>query len=92
MAYIQLTEGNELPDISEFAPFKMVIVIEDLVSTERQVQIANWLVEMGGLYVMTCGENSTSWIDPIRQAKIEKSNIQSISPDEFLIKLLKLYP
>ncbi len=85
MEYIQLTENNELPDISNFSPFKVVVAIEDLVSAERQTQISEWLVEMGGLYVMLCGENSTSWVDPIRQANLDQTDIQTMTPEQFVM-------
>ena len=48
MEYIQLTEHSDLPAIGHFAPFKVVLAIEDTVSRARQLEVSKWLVEMGG--------------------------------------------
>jgi len=85
MEYIQVTEDNELPDISEFEPFKAVIAIQDVVSTQRQTQVSNWLVEMGALYVMVCGTDSTTWVDPIRAANLERTDIETMTPNQFVM-------
>ena len=85
MEYIQITEASELPDISEFAPFKAVIAIENQVSDERQQQISNWLVTAGALYVMLCGEHSGSWSDSVRQANLEQTAIEAMRPDQFVM-------
>jgi len=47
MQYFQLTEQGELPGIGPFAPFKVVLAVEDDVSRARQLEVANWLVENG---------------------------------------------
>ncbi len=85
MEYIQITKETELPDISGFAPFKAVIAIEDPVSEAKQAQISKWLVEMGALYVMVCGEDSTTWKSSVRQANLEQTDIETMTPDQFVM-------
>lgn len=85
MEYYQLTEGNELPGISHLAPFKVVLAIEDDVGYDRRYEISNWLVEMGGMYVMICGDNCQAWKEAIRQANLARVNIEDMKPEEFVM-------
>jgi hypothetical protein len=83
--YIQLTEHSDLPGIGHFAPFKVVLAIEDTVSSDRQQEISRWLVEMGGKYVMVCGSGCASWEEIIRQANLEQVDIEHMKPEEFVM-------
>ena len=85
MQYFQLTEQGELPDIEHFAPFKVVLAIEDDVSQARQLELTNWLIEKGGRYVMLCGENSEGWQQVIRQANLDLFAIEDMKPEEFVM-------
>ncbi|MDH3632406.1 MAG: hypothetical protein OER98_14885 [Gammaproteobacteria bacterium] len=83
--YIQLTEHTDLPVIEHFAPFKVVLAIEDTVSRARQHEISRWLVEMGGKYVMICGSDCASWEEIIRQANLDRVDIEHMKPQEFVM-------
>ncbi len=85
MEYFQLTEHNDLPGIGQFAPFKVVLAIGDTVSRSRQNEISNWLVEMGGKYVMICGSDCKSWEQSIRQANLDQVDIENMGPREFVM-------
>ena len=85
MEYIQLTENNEIPDISEFSPFKAVVVIQNEVSEARQHQISDWIVEMNGLCLVTYGEGSESWAKSIRQSNLDKVDIDVMEPEQFVM-------
>jgi hypothetical protein len=85
MEYFQLTEHNDLPGIEQFAPFKVVLAVEDALSCSRQNEISNWIVEMGGKYVMICGSHSKSWAQSIRQANLDQVDIESMGPEEFVM-------
>ena len=85
MEYIQLTEQNDLPGIGQLAPFKVVLAIEDTVSDSRQSEISSWLVEMGGKYVMICGKDCESWEQSIRQANLDRVDIENMRPEEFVM-------
>lgn len=85
MEYFQLTENNNLPAIRQFAPFKVVLAIEDTVSPGRQHEVSNWLVEMGGKYVMICGADCQSWQESIRQANLDRMNLDEMNPEEFVM-------
>ena len=85
MEYFQLTEQNDLPGIGHLAPFKVVLAIEDIVSRSRQNEISDWLVEMGGKYVMICGKDCDSWEESIRQANLDRVDIEHMEPREFVM-------
>ena len=85
MQYIQVTERSELPGIEHFAPFKTVLAVEDDVSPSRQLEVANWLVENGGRYVMICGDNCEDWKQVIRQANLNLFAIEDMKPEEFVM-------
>ncbi|MBT8434923.1 MAG: hypothetical protein KJN95_09680 [Gammaproteobacteria bacterium] len=83
--YVQLTEHSDLPGIGHFAPFKVVLAIEDAVGGERQHEVSRWLVEMGGMYVMICGSNCASWEETIRQANLDQVDIEHMEPEQFVM-------
>ena len=85
MQYFQVTEQGELPGIGHFAPFKVVLAVEDDVSRARQLEIATWLVEKGGRYVMMCGENCEDWQQVIRQVNLNLFAIEDMKPEEFVM-------
>ena len=85
MEYIQLTESNFLPDIGRLAPFKAVLAIEHAVSRTRQHEISAWLVEMGGKYVMICGEGCKDWEDNIRRINLNRVGLENMTPEEFVM-------
>jgi len=61
MKYIWLTESNQLSNISQYIPFKVLISIDDPVNTSRQKEISGWLVKMGAMHVTIRGEDCMSW-------------------------------
>jgi len=85
MEYFKLTENIDLPGIEHFAPFKVVLAVEDTVSRSFQNEISNWLVEMGGRYVMICGSHCQSWKQSIRQANLDQGDIENMTPQEFVM-------
>lgn len=85
MKYIQLGEHGHLPGISDFAPFRAVLAVEDSVSRERRQQVSRWLVAMGGVYVMICGSDCESWQDSIREANLERVPLDDMQPQQFVM-------
>jgi hypothetical protein len=85
MQYFQVTEQGELPGIGHLAPFKVVLAVEDDVSRARQLEVATWLVEKGGCYVMICGKNCEDWQQVIRQINLNLFAIEDIKPEQFVM-------
>ena len=52
MKYYQINESTKLPDLTDMAPFKVVLAIEIICSEQLQNEIADWLVTSGCRYVM----------------------------------------
>jgi len=91
MEYIQLREHGDLPEINHRAPFKAVLAVEDKVSPERQREISGWLVAMGGMYLMVCGEDCASWQDSIRRANLERVPIDEMQPQQFVMVTIHVH-
>lgn len=85
MEYIQLSGDTALPDISQLAPFKAVIAIEDSVDTERQLEICRWLVGMGCKYAMICGASCEGWEEIIRRLNLEQVSLDDMTPEQFIM-------
>jgi hypothetical protein len=84
MDYLQLTALSNLPDLSALRPFKTVVLVEDVVTSDRQAAICRWLVEAGCRYIMAWGEECHSWDDSVDLANREKFNFEDI-PDEGVV-------
>ena len=85
MRYINIYRLTELPDISNLAPFKAVISIEEPASEQRRAEISAWLVDMGCRYVMPRGEACDVWCDSVRQANLKSFDIDSMSAQDFVM-------
>ena len=84
MDYVQLTALSNLPDLSALRPFKTVVLVEDVVTSDRQAAICRWLVETGCRYIMAWGGECGSWDDSVDLANREKFNFEDI-PDEGVV-------
>ncbi len=91
MRYINIHRLTQLPDVSQVAPFKTVIAVEQAVSKERQAEISTWLVNMGCRYVMACGENCDSWTKSIRQANLMVFDLGSMGAEDFVMATAHRY-
>ena len=85
MEYILLGENGPLPDIENLAPFKAVLAVEDSVTDARRCAISDWLVEMGGMYVMICGADCDCWQDSVRSANLARYPLDEIEPGQFVM-------
>ena len=83
--YIQINQTSELPDISGFSPFMAVIAVEDQISEHRRDDICHWLTQMGGLYVMICGEDIAVWSASVRKANIDQNDLATMTPEKFVM-------
>ncbi|HEY5738553.1 MAG TPA: hypothetical protein VIW27_02450 [Gammaproteobacteria bacterium] len=91
MEYIQVREYGELPEIGQRAPFKAVLAVENAVSRERQREVADWLVAMGGMYIMVCGQDCESWQHAIRHANLERVPLDDMQPQQFVMITMHMY-
>jgi len=85
MKYIQIQQGSELPEIASMAPFRVVVVIEEVVSAEWQSIVSEWLVKSGCLYMMAWGNKCSSWDDSVDYANLSEFKYQEIPANKLVI-------
>ena len=85
MKYIQLHQGSELPEIASLAPFRAIVVIDEVVSTEWQSSVSEWLVKSGCLYMMAWGIKCSSWDDSVDYANLSEFNYKEIPENKLVI-------
>ena len=85
MEYLQIDNHQALPEIARFSPFKAVLVAEVSMTSERQVEICDWVVNQGGRYVMVCGEDCQSWVDAVRAANLRQVSIDDMQAEQFVM-------
>ena len=83
--YFHLLPGHSLPSIEHLAPFRAVVVIEGVVSSDWRADVSDWLVRSGCLYMMAWGQNCSLWDDSVDAANIEAFNFKEIPEDRFVI-------
>lgn len=81
--YIHLGPNSVLPDITNYNPFKAVLVLELEVEIEWQTKVSTWLVESGCYYMMAHGVRCSSWDDSVDLANLKKHEYNI--PDEHRI-------
>lgn len=63
--YVQVSPGDSLPDLSSFAPFKAIVIVEELVSNTWRNQISVALVRSGCRFMMAWGRDCALWDDSV---------------------------
>ena len=74
--YVRVAPGEQLPDISAFAPFKAVVVLEADYSEGWQTEVSRWLVASGCRCMMAWGPNCSDWDTSVDWADIEARNYE----------------
>ena len=85
MEYLRLKPESNLPNINVLNPFRSVVIVEETVNPEWQVQVSNWLVSSGCLYMMAWGNDCTSWDNSVDQANLEEFNYGDIPEQKFVM-------
>jgi hypothetical protein len=82
--YARIAEGDPLPDISVFAPFRAVVSLDADYSRKWQDEVAKWLVGSGCLYMMAWGANCAEFHDTVDWANIDQFAPNEV-PDDRLV-------
>ena len=82
--YIHIKPDLKLPNISQFAPFKGILILEKDTEETWQRLVSKWLIDMGCLYMMAWGIECSSWDDSVDMANLEAFNFQ-IPEEKFVI-------
>lgn len=83
--YVRITDGEPLPDIAGFAPFRAVVVLAAPYSDEWQEAVSDWLVASGCLYMMAWGPDCSSWDDSVDFANLRQFDYGEIPDDRFVM-------
>ena len=84
LAYLHLSPEQPLPELGG-APFRAVVVIEEIVADEWQHAVSAWLVEGGCLYMVAWGRDCSSWDDSVDWANLETFDFGEIPDDRFVM-------
>ncbi len=83
--YIYLKPESILPEIALVAPFRMVVIVEAVVTTPWQNVVSEWIVRSGCLYMMAWGVNCSSWDDSVDWANINEFQPEDVPEDRFVM-------
>jgi hypothetical protein len=79
--YIHLQPDGDLPDISDLAPFKVIVIADNSIDEMWIWDACRWLVASGCRYMMAWGNECDSWAEAIEEATSEAFNYEDI-PEE----------
>lgn len=83
--YFRIAEGQPLPDLKPFAPYRAVVVLEGKYSYEWQDEVSAWLIRSGCLYMMAWGPDCSSWDDSVDWANLRDFDFGDIPDDRFVL-------
>jgi hypothetical protein len=83
--YFHLQPDADLPNIGHLAPFRAVVIIEREVSAEWRIEVSNWLVHSGCLYMMAWGQDCSLWDDSVDAANIDRFSFKDVPEDRFIV-------
>jgi hypothetical protein len=83
--YLQIKLETTPPSIVALPPFRAIVIVEAIVSSEWQSLVSDWLVRSGCLYMMAWGANCSSWDDSVDMANIEQFDFDNIPEDRFVM-------
>lgn len=83
--YLRFVDGDHLPIIKDFYPFKALLILDSKVSIDWQEKSAKWLVNQGCLYMLAWGQDCSNWEDAVDLANIETFSPEDIPDDHFVM-------
>ena len=83
--YVHLLPGAEPPERVVSAPFRAVVVAEEVVSPEWRAMVSAWLVKTGCLYMSAWGTDCSAWDTSVDIANIQAHGYEEIPEDKFVM-------
>jgi hypothetical protein len=83
--YVRICEGLPFADVSGWAPFLAIVVLDASYSPDWQNVASEWLVDSGCLYMMAWGPNCSSWDDSVDWVNIERFEGRDIPDASFVM-------
>ena len=85
LKYIRLQPDDDLPELSEPSPFKVMLVIDEEISQPWQWEVARWLVSTSCRCVMVWGLECDSWEEAIEDAHLEAFDFEEVPEDQVIV-------
>ncbi len=82
--YVHLPAGSELPEIKP-EPCRVVVIIDQHLTTEWQEMVSEWIIAIGCLYMMAWGLECSSWDDSVDWANLGAVDSIEIPDDKFVM-------
>jgi hypothetical protein len=82
--YFRVAEGEPLPDLEPYAPYRAVVVLESECGSDWQNEVSDRLVRSGCLFMMAWGPGCSSWDDSVDWANLADFDYGDI-PDERIV-------
>lgn len=84
--YMQVApEEASLPDLGDFPPFRAVVLVREIVSSDWRNQVSDWLVAAGCLYMLAWGRECSLWDDAVDWANISAFDFKPIPPERLVM-------
>jgi hypothetical protein len=83
--YLQLQPQSVLPDISNLAPFRSILIIDAIINPDWQAEVSGWLVKCGCLYAIAWGKDAGTWDDSIDFANLEAFKLLAVKEEKFVM-------
>lgn len=85
LTYIRLQSDDDLPELSEPVPFKVVLIVDEETSQPWQWDLARWLVRSNCRCVMAWGVECDSWEEAVEDAHLEAFNYDEVPDDQVIV-------
>jgi hypothetical protein len=82
--YFRIWEGENLPEIGRYRPFKCVVIVQSPPTSQWQKEVSEWLVANGCLAMSAWGVSCSTWDDSVDHANIDAWADGEI-PDEHFV-------
>jgi hypothetical protein len=84
--YLQVPPGEAcLPDLGRIRPFRAVVLVREIVSSDWRNRVSDWLVAAGCLYMLAWGHECSVWDDAVDWANIGAFDFKPIPPERFVM-------
>ncbi len=81
----RITNDGPMPELSDFAPYRAVVVVEQVVSNDWRNIVSKMLCETGCRYMMAWGHDCSVWNDAVDWANLEQFDFGEVPEGSFVM-------
>lgn len=85
LKYIRLQSDDDLPELNDPSPFKVMLILDEETSQPWQWEVARWLVRTNCRCVMAWGLECDSWAEAVEDAHLEAFDFEEVPEDQILV-------